>query len=124
MARRFDADSTHGTRAQQIWLILIGKAHNRQTLTYGQLADLIGFHGSGTLGAILGHISGYCRENALPPLNVLVINQSTGQPGDGYPDKQATLDEDRESVFHQDWYALFPPSVTELRAAYREHFCR
>ena len=41
MVRRFDEDHSWPTRALQIWQILIGKAHNRQLMTYGQLANLL-----------------------------------------------------------------------------------
>jgi hypothetical protein len=42
MARRFDDVRTQPARALQIWQILIAKAHSRQTMTYGQLAGLMG----------------------------------------------------------------------------------
>ena len=35
MLNRFDDNPTNAARALQIWLVLIGKAHNRQTITYG-----------------------------------------------------------------------------------------
>jgi len=42
MVRRFDAASSWPARALQAWLTLIGLAHNRQTVTYGRLADYLG----------------------------------------------------------------------------------
>jgi hypothetical protein len=30
---------TRSERAMQVWQILVGVAHNRQTLTYGQVAE-------------------------------------------------------------------------------------
>ena len=38
----FEEDSTVYSRAMQIWLVLIGMAHNRQTTTYGALARTLG----------------------------------------------------------------------------------
>ena len=43
----FVEDSTVYKRALQIWLVLIGKAHNRQTTTYGALARTLGYTSPG-----------------------------------------------------------------------------
>ena len=82
MVKLFNDNSTHATRALQIWQILIAKASNRQTLTYGMLAQLLGFKGADVLAPILGHIMFYCQQNNLPPLTVIVVNQKTGLPTD------------------------------------------
>jgi hypothetical protein len=37
MIQRFKTRPTKASRALQIWLVLIGMAHNRQTMTYGIL---------------------------------------------------------------------------------------
>lgn len=71
MVKLFNDNSTHTTRALQIWQILIAKASNRQTLTYGMLAQLLGFKGAGVLAPILGHIMFYCQQNSLPLLEEL-----------------------------------------------------
>ena len=75
MVTYFKDQPSNASRALQIWQILIGKAHNRQTLTYGMLAQLLGFKRAGTLAHPLGHIMHYCQLNNLPPLTVLVVNQ-------------------------------------------------
>jgi hypothetical protein len=118
MPRRFDEQPTNASRALQIWLILIGAAHDRRTLTYGGLAKMLGFKGAGTLAHPLGHLMHYCRQNGLPPLTVLVVNQATGLPGEGLT--ETDLNADREAVFEFDWYALVPPAPEELGAVYRE----
>ncbi|BAZ87656.1 hypothetical protein [Dolichospermum compactum] len=41
MHKTFNDNPTHPKRALQIWQILISKAANRQTLTYGMLAKTI-----------------------------------------------------------------------------------
>jgi putative restriction endonuclease len=117
MIRRFDDYPTQENRALQIWQILVGKAANRQTLTYGQLADNLGFKGAGTLAHMLGHIMYFCQQNQLPPLTVLVVNQDTGLPGEGLTG--AELNADREKVFRFRWYDLMPPTPEELADAYR-----
>ena len=118
MAKFYSQDPTYATRAAQIWQILACKASNRQTLTYGQLADLIGFKGAGTLAHFLGHIMYYCIQNELPPLTVLVVKQDTGLPGEGLVG--ADLNADRERVFGYDWFALVSPTTEGLAAAYRK----
>jgi hypothetical protein len=118
MLKYFKDEATRPARALQMWQILIGKAHNRQTITYGQLAELLGFHGAGTLAHMLGHLYYYCPQNSLPPLTVLVVNQDTGLPGEGFAD--ADLHRSREQVFGYDWYGVWPPTVEALDAAYKK----
>lgn len=118
MATRFDAIRTDEFRGLQIWLILIGKAANRQTMTYGQLAEVLGFKGAGTMAHMLGHVMFYCQLNNLPPLTVLVVNQETGLPGEGLIG--AELNADRERVFRFKWYDLMPPTPNEFAEAYRQ----
>ncbi len=117
MSASFKDSPSNSLRALQIWQILICKASQRQTLTYGLLAQALGFHGAGTLAQPLGHIMFYCRQNSLPPLTVLVVNQETGLPGEGLT--EVDLNADRESVFRYDWYSLVPPSPQEFAEAYQ-----
>jgi hypothetical protein len=119
MLHLFNEQPSHATRALQIWQILIGKAANRQIMTYGMLAQMLGFRGAGTLAHPLGHIMYYCRATNLPPLTVLVVNQDTGIPGDGLLGDN--LHADREAVFRYDWYGVIPPSPEDLRTVYQEH---
>jgi hypothetical protein len=81
-------------RAMQTWPILLGAAHNRQTLTYTIVADLIGM-GPGTLAQVLDVIMRYCTRHGLPPLTSLVVNKDTGQPGTGLTTLEE-LNRDRE----------------------------
>lgn len=115
MVRFFDDNPTRASRALQIWQILISAASDRRTLTYGMLADMLGFEGAGVLAHPLGHIMYYCRRNGLPPLTVLVVNQRTGLPGKGLT--KTELNADREKVFDYDWFAIYPPTIEELREA-------
>jgi putative restriction endonuclease len=118
MPELYEDQSTYATRATQIWQILVCKASNRKTLTYGQLAELIGFKGAGTLAHFLGHIMYYCLQNGLPPLTVLVVNQETGLPGEGLI--EANLNADRERVFRFNWFGIVPPTPEELEEAYEK----
>lgn len=120
MPRFFSENSTNPTRAQQIWPILIAAAAERRILTYGMVAHLIGYKVSVALGEPLFHIKHWCEVNGLPPLTVIVVNKETGKPGSG----MILIDSDiaREEVFNYAWYSLVPPTVEELKEAYKaEH---
>lgn len=113
MVRLFSETPTLEVRALQIWQILIGLAYNRQTMTYGQVADVLGYEGAGVLGRQLGHIMHFCDQNDLPALTVLIVNCDTGLPGEGLETRK-NLHEEREEVFKQDWFSIYPPSTSEL----------
>ena len=49
MVRKFSDEPILPLRALQIWQILISAAHNRQILTYGMLARMLGYEGAGVL---------------------------------------------------------------------------
>jgi hypothetical protein len=116
MLKRFDDKATNPTRAVQTWLILIAHAHNRQTLTLPALAGQMHLPDVSQLVFILGHIMFLCRENQLPPLVCLVVNDKTGAPVLGMA--VTDLNADREAVFNHDWYAVWPPTAEDLRGAY------
>lgn len=105
---------TRSERAMQVWQILVGAAHNRQTVTYGQLAEHLEFEGAGVFSHILGCIMSYCKDKDLPPLTCLVVNQTTGLPGEGLTTVE-NLPTDREAVYKQNWYALYPVQVSDFQ---------
>jgi putative restriction endonuclease len=96
----FDNNPSWESRALQIWQILIGKAHNRQTITYGMLASLLGYGGAGVMASPLDRIMCFCIQNQLPPLTVLVVNSDTGSPGEGLLLKY-NENVERERVFNE-----------------------
>lgn len=99
----------------QTWLVLIGQAAERRTMTYAQLGHTIfQRRGAGVLAAILGCVAFYCRQNKLPPLNCIVVGQSRGRPGRGIP---VTSDAHRERVYRYPWFHLYPPTPDELEEA-------
>ena len=80
MVRLFQDDSTQSNRALQIWQVLIAKAANRQTITYGNLARTLGYESAGQfMSGLLNPVMRYCQVNGLPPLTVLVVNRETRQ---------------------------------------------
>ncbi len=117
MIKYFSKSPTLENRAVQIWQILTGLAHNRQTTTYKKIAEILGYGGSGTLGRQLGHIMFFCAQNKLPPLTVLVVNSETGLPGEGLETK-TDLHKEKELAFSHNWYAMYPPSSEEFAKAW------
>lgn len=120
MIEKFVDNPTDASRAIQIWQILISKAHNRQTITYGNLAGLLGYSRADLMAYKLGHIMYFCKENNLPPLTVLVVNKETGKPGDGFTENVDDFDVERENVFKYDWYGLCPPSKKQFDEAWQK----
>jgi hypothetical protein len=107
-------------RALQAWQYLIGKAYNRQTIRYGELAKQLGYSDSRPLSSILGHIMFYCQQNELPPLTIIVVSKD-GTPGEGFTDADPNeFHRRREDVFNYEWYAIAPPSIEQFREAWEK----
>ena len=104
---------TRSERAMQVWQILVSAAHNRQTLTYGQVAEHLEFEGAGVLAQILCCVMDYCKAKGLPPLTCLVVNQKTGLPGAGLTTVE-NLPTDREAVYKHNWFALSPAQISDF----------
>lgn len=117
MVKQFKEITTRPTRALQAWLILIGRARNRQTLTYSMLDELMTFGNPRALGPILDYIWAYCKIYNLPPLTILVVNKNTGVPSSGMGEFDFAQ---QESVFEFDWYSIAPPSAEELENAHKQ----
>jgi hypothetical protein len=109
-------------RMIQAWIILVGRAHNRQTINYSELTRLMGGpHGRRAgqwKGLRLGHLYEYCVSRGLPLLPVIVVSKSTGLPADLAPYRPAKVDgpdpnAEREKVFNYDWFDLYPPRDTD-----------
>jgi hypothetical protein len=117
MIQRFDDVHTRPSRAQQVYLILIGLAAERKTITYKLLAKVVGFKGAGVFAQILGHIMFWCEENELPALTAVVVGVK-GKPGSGLitaEDREAA----REDVYRENWFRIVPPTPKQLAAAYK-----
>jgi len=109
---------TRYQRSSQIWSLLICAANERKSYTYGNIADILGFGGAGTMAQFLGPIMWLCEDNEWPPLTVLVVNQDTGLPGEGLSTLEE-VNEDRETVFKFDWFSLEPPQNADFSNADR-----
>lgn len=118
--KKFSENSTQSNRARQIYGILIGYAMRRQTITYGDLKQLMYPNSDRRIGVMLqhelGHILYWCRDNGLPLLNSIVVNQETGLPGDGCGVAVEDVPAEQRTVYKTDWYAIEPPSTEEIKA--------
>ena len=104
-------------RASQIWTVLAWAAKNRQTLTYGHLSKLIGVPTVG-LGQLLDPIYLYCRQEELPPLTILVVQQDSGLPGPGFPEmNRADHARAYMEVYEYDWLERGNPQPEGLEQA-------
>lgn len=69
-------------RAARGWDALIQLAKERKTARYKEFGNEIGIHHR-AVRYVLDLIQTYCLEQKLPPLTILVVNQ-TGKPGEGF----------------------------------------
>ena len=76
--------------------------------------------GAGVMSSFLGPVMWYCADRGLPPLTVLVVNQESGVPGDGFTTLHGALNEAREAVFRFDWFSLVPPQAADFEEAERK----
>jgi len=120
--KAFSPRAEMSDRAVQAWQILVGKAMNRQTVTYLGLSRLMYQKDApGVLDKILGHVAYYCNANDLPPLTSIVVGKGRGMSGSDIPVDLSKIDAERERVYEHDWYDIYSPSRDELRAAYEAH---
>jgi hypothetical protein len=121
----FNPSSQHPARAAQAWQILVGKAMNRQTVTYEGLSLLMyKKKAQGVLDRMLGHVAYYCEDNNLPPLTAIVVGKKRGTPGQDIPIDLRKIDGEREKVYRYDWYNICPPSEDALQSAFEAHNSR
>jgi len=118
----FGEHSKLAARALQCYLILIGCAARRETITYSMLSEKLGYtspnHAAGVMGGHIGPIMFWCQQNNLPPLTSLVVRDDTGLPGEGLTASR-DFPADQQKVFKFDWFSIFPPTMEELEVAAR-----
>jgi putative restriction endonuclease len=103
-------------RAQQLWSILVLAARTRQIFTYEIIGQACGVPPP-SIGDFLRPIQQYCDEARLPPLTSIVVNKSTGLPGDGFIAAQDVPRAQME-VFEKDWLRETAPTAEQLADAY------
>ena len=107
-------------RSLQIWSLLVCAARERRIYTYGDVAAILGFGGAGTMANMLGSIMWFCRDRELPAHTVVVVNGTTGRPGEGIV-LDNDIDGERERAFGFDWFAIGPPETGDFRNARENH---
>jgi hypothetical protein len=97
------------------YLVLIGCAADRQTVTYDALAPRIKRDGPNLLAKPLGRITRWCQRHSLPALASLVVEQATGPPAPGFAAVgKDEIPSEQGRVWDFDWYASLPPTIEEL----------
>lgn len=76
------SDINQHERAALGWDVLTRVAKDNRLIRYGKLGSQIGIHHR-PVRFVLGYIQDYCLQNQLPPLTILVVNES-GLPGEGF----------------------------------------
>ena len=95
---------------------------NRQTLTYKLLSEqMYQKVAAGVLDEILGHVAFYCKDNELPILTCIVVNLKKGKPGNAIPMSLKKVNAEREKVYAEDWYDIYPPTAKSLAAAFQSN---
>jgi hypothetical protein len=101
--------------ALRAYLVLIGCAADRQTVTYDALARRIKRGGPNLLAKPLALITRWCQQHSLPMLASLVVEQTTGLPAPGFTAiSRDEIPHEQERVWESDWYAILPPTIDEL----------
>ena len=124
--RRYGEGDRIYVQAQRIWLILVAfvsgptrRRNDDKTITYGELAELMGYadrRAGHMLGRQLGIIGEFCRLNDLPALNSIVINRSTGVPGEEVLLRDGrSVKQEQNAVMRQDWFQVGVPTTGTLR---------
>lgn len=134
VAKKFAVGDSIYVRAQQAWLILVAFVMMQQddykkmraplTLSYGDLARLMGYSDARAaigFGRLLGLIGEFCVENGLPPLNAIVVNEQTRQPGDHVLLRKTsrgayhTVEHEQTAVWRENWFLVRIPTAGAFR---------
>jgi len=97
------------------YLVLIGCAADRQTVTYDALARRVKRGGPNLLARPLDAIARWCQQHNLPALACLVVEQATGLPGPGFTVVgRGEIPSEQQRVWDFDWFEILPPTIEEL----------
>jgi alkylated DNA nucleotide flippase Atl1 len=107
---------SRGRRAHQIYLVLIAMAHARRVVTYGEVAEIIGWKTPKNIGWFLGPIYQWVRQHKLPMLTWIVVSKATGEPSyaNYERDSQYSLPLEQQRVFNHNWFEHEPPILAIL----------
>jgi hypothetical protein len=112
-------------QAHFVWIALSGWVQHRngQTITYGELAQLLGYEPQAgrTLADALGMVSLYCLYNELPPLSCIVVSKSSNTPGwEGMIPKGSSLAKEQKKAWRTNWHLFRTPSPGTFRRVREE----
>ncbi len=112
-ARRYE-------QAHFVWSALAAWVvhRNRELVTYGQLAELLGYspQAGRTLAEPLGLVSLYCLYNDLPPLSCIVVGAESNKPGwEEMIPNNSTLKREQKRVWRTDWHLYRTPTPGTFR---------
>ena len=98
-------------RCIKIWQILIASAINQQTITFGELANLLEEPGVFplALGRYLRGIRAFCANGEYPDLTVLVVRADGTLPPEAWPDPDVANGVRIRAFCHR-WFGLTPPT--------------
>lgn len=94
-------------RAGKIWPHLVHAASSHGTMTYADLGPRVGTPHR-NLDKPLHVIADYCTARGLPPLAVLVVNGTSGQPGAGLAGGD-DVEAGKQRVYAHDWKNVVNP---------------
>jgi hypothetical protein len=113
MARAFSGSEPES--ALRAYLVLIGRAADRQIVTYGQLSQQIKRGGPNLLAQPLNLLTHWCQAHGLPTLTSIVVEQATGLPAPGFGSvTRSEIPNEQAKVWDFDWFAIHPPTTEEL----------
>jgi hypothetical protein len=105
MAREFSA--TEPESALRAYLVLIGCAADRKTVTYEELSRQIKRRGPNLLARSLDLLTQWCKASGLPALASLVVERSTGLPAPGFTAvSRGEIPAEQERAWDFDWFAI------------------
>ena len=112
-------------QAHFVWIALAGwvQHHNGETITYGELAELLGYESKAgrTLSEALGMVSLYCLYNDLPPLSCIVVARISNTPGwEGMIPEGSSLKKEQKRVWNTEWQLYRTPSPGTFRRVQEE----
>ena len=95
-------------KAFKAWPVLVQAAAGRKTMTYKQLAAVIG-GAPINMRLPLDVIAKHCIRNGWPHLTAVVVNTDTQRPGDGFLAEGGDLTTILDAVFAKDWRPIANP---------------
>ena len=110
--------TTEPAWALRAYLILIGCAADRQTVTYDALERRMKRGDPNLLAEPLDLITRWCQSHELPALASLVVEEGIGLPAPDFTaSSREEIPQEKERVWERDWFSFFPPTIEELEEA-------